>query len=152
VDRSGHAAVVDELALRALVARYCHAIAQRDDDAWAATWAPDAEWQVLGKTLRGREAILAHYQALVRDVRLVMQFADNGLIELEGDRARGRWLVTETIQWNDGRAGLNLGVYRDDYRQDPAAGWRFARREFLLRYFGPPDLSAVPAPRSEPLA
>ena len=50
----------DERAIRNLVARYCHAIAERDDAAWVATWAEDGEWTLLGAAIRGREAILAH--------------------------------------------------------------------------------------------
>jgi uncharacterized protein (TIGR02246 family) len=138
--------LADELAIHALVARYCHAIAERDDEAWAATWAADAEWSVLGKTVRGREAILAHYLGLVSGLRLVVQVAVNPLIEIDGDEASGRWLVTETLQTNDGRPALNLGLYRDRYRRDADGVWRFARREFQSSYLGPPDLSAAPRP------
>jgi len=49
----------------------------------------------------------------------VVQFASNGLIEVADDEASGRWLITETLQANDGRPGLDVGVYRDRYRRDP---------------------------------
>jgi ketosteroid isomerase-like protein len=147
VERPDLAAVADELAIRALVARYCHAVAERDDRAWADTWAPDAEWCVLGKTVQGRDAILAHYRALVSGARFVLQFAGDGLIELAGDRARGRWQIRETLQWNDGRPGLNLGLYRDEYARAADGAWRFARRAFEARYLGAPDLSAPPLAR-----
>lgn len=139
-------ALADELAIHALVARYCQAVSLRDDEAWTDTWATDAEWSVLGKTLRGRDAILAHYKAIVAGVRFVVQVATNPVIKFAGDEASGRWLVTETLQTNDGRAAVNLGLYRDRYQRDADGAWRFARREFQSRYLGPPDLSAPPRP------
>jgi uncharacterized protein (TIGR02246 family) len=139
--------LADELAIQALVARYCHAIAVRDDEAWTATWSSDAEWRVLGQTLRGRDAILAHYRGLVSGLRLVVQVAANPVIEIAGDEASGRWLITETLQTNEGQPALNIGLYYDSYRRDGDGVWRFARREFRPSYFGPPDLSAAPRSR-----
>ncbi len=139
------AALADELAIHALVARYCHAIAERDDEAWSATWAADAEWSVLGQTVHGRDAILAHYRGIVSGLRFVVQVATNPVIEIAGDEASGRWLISETLQTNDGRPALNFGRYRDRYRRDDGV-WRFARREFQSSYLGPPDLSGTPRP------
>jgi uncharacterized protein (TIGR02246 family) len=134
----------DERAIRELVARYCHAIVARDDGAWAATWAEDGEWEVLGATIRGREAILAHYRTLVAPVRWVVQFSHDGIVEVEGDAATGRWLILEYLQWSAGRGGQNVGIYRDRYARGADGRWRFARRAFSAVYLGPPDLSAAP--------
>lgn len=132
----------DDGAIRDLVAAYCHAIAERDDAAWAATWAEDAEWVVLGSTVRGRDAIVAHYQKLISSVRWVMQFAHNGLVEIEGDRARGRWLIVEYMQGARGAGGQNAARYRDDYVRGEDGRWRFARRELHVTYVGRADLSS----------
>ena len=134
----------DEREIRSLVARYCHAIGERDDAAWAATWAEDGEWRVLGASVRGREAILAHYHGLVADVRWVVQFAHDGLVEVAGDTALGRWQILEYLQWANGTGGQNLGRYRDRYVRSADGAWRFARREFHAVYLGPPDLSRPP--------
>jgi uncharacterized protein (TIGR02246 family) len=134
----------DERAIRDLVARYCHAIAERDDAAWADTWAEDGEWAVLGATLRGRDAILAHYRKLVAPVRWVVQFSHDGIVEVDGDGAIGRWLIFELLQWGTGAGGHNLGRYRDRYVRCADGAWRFARRELHAIYLGPPDLSAAP--------
>jgi len=139
----------DERAIRNLVARYCHAIAERDDEAWAATWAEDGEWRVLGSTLRGRDAILAHYRKLVAGVRWVVQHATDGIVELHGDEASGRWLIVEFLQWNAGPGGQNVGRYQDRYVRGRDGEWRFARRELHATYLGPPDLSAPPWPVPE---
>ncbi len=146
MDRSVESKLADELAIRALVARYCHAIAERDDAALASTWATDGEWQVLGKNVRGRDAILAHYRALVGACRWVVQVATDGWIEIDGDVATGRWQIAETLQMKDGKSAINVGRYADRYRREADGVWRFARREFMGSYFGAPDLSAEARP------
>jgi uncharacterized protein (TIGR02246 family) len=135
----------DERAIRNLVARYCHAIAERDDRAWAATWAEDGEWLVLGASVRGREEILSHYRKLVAGVRWVVQVAHDGIVEPKGDTALGRWLILEHLQWAKGGGGTNVGRYLDTYVRADDGEWRFARRELHATYLGPPDLSATPA-------
>jgi hypothetical protein len=139
----------DELAIHRLVARYCHAIVQRDDDAWAQTWDEAAEWNVLGRSVRGREEILALYRKLVGGARWIVQIPAAGVIELAGDRATGRWFVTEYLQATDGTPLLSLGLYRDQYLRGDDGAWRFAHRWFAPSYFGKPDLSGVPLPLPE---
>jgi len=132
----------DEGAIRDLVSMYCHAIAERDDAAWAATWAEDGEWVVLGSTVRGRGAILAHYQKLVSGVRWVIQHANNGIVEVDGSSGRGRWQIVEYLQGAHGGGGVNIARYRDDYVRGADGKWRFARRELHATHLGSADLSA----------
>ena len=138
----------DDRAIRDLVASYCHAIAERDDKAWADTWAEDAEWLVLGSTLRGRDAIFAHYKSLVSGVRWVVQQTTDGIVEVDGDVARGRWLVVEFLQGARGHGGQNVARYRDDYVRCADGRWRFQRRELFVTFFGPADLSDPAAART----
>jgi uncharacterized protein (TIGR02246 family) len=137
----GEGAMDDDRAIRDLVARYCHAIAERDDEAWLDTWAEDAEWVVLGRTLRGRDAILANYRQLVSGVRWVVQQAADGILEIDGSRGRGRWQVLEFLQWTPGAGGQNVARYHDEYVRGADGRWRFARRELLVTYLGPADLN-----------
>jgi hypothetical protein len=96
---------------------------------------------VLGSTVRGRDAILAHYQRLVSGVRWVIQHANNGIVELDGDVARGRWQIVEYLQSASGGGGVNIARYRDDYARGADRKWRFARRELVATYLGRADLS-----------
>jgi uncharacterized protein (TIGR02246 family) len=141
-----HEDLVAESCVRALVARYCHAVASRDHDAWADTFAKDAEWTVLGRTARGRDAILAFYLRLVSGCTWAVQRATDGIVEVTGDTATGRWIIVETIRRTDGAPLTNIGTYRDDYRRCEDGRWRFARRVFSPLYMGPPDLSAEAPP------
>ena len=131
----------DDRAIRNLVARYCHAIAEQDDASWVDTWAEGAEWVVLGRTLCGRDAILAHYRQLVGGVRWAVQQATDGIVEIDGSRARGRWQVFEFLQGVRGGGGQNVARYHDEYVRCADGRWRFSRRELLVTYLGPADLN-----------
>ncbi len=134
----------DDRAIRDLVARYCHGIAEKDDKAWADTWAEDGEWVVLGSTVRGRDAIFAHYKNLISGVSWVVQYASDGIVEVDGDTATGRWQIVEWLQWGNGTGGQNIARYRDDYVRCSDGRWRFKRRALTPTYFGPTDLAGVP--------
>jgi uncharacterized protein (TIGR02246 family) len=136
--------LVAESSVRALVARYCHAIASRDHDAWADTFATDAEWTVLGRTVRGRGEVLALYLQLLSGCTWAVQRATDGIIEVTGDTATGRWIIVEYVQRTDGGSLVNLGTYQDDYRRCEDGRWRFARRVYAPIYIGPPDLLGKP--------
>ena len=77
--------VADELALRTLVARYADAVCRKDVPAWRATWAEDGEWQVLGTTVRGRDAVVAYYESIVSGLEAVVQHAHGGIIEFDSE-------------------------------------------------------------------
>jgi uncharacterized protein (TIGR02246 family) len=132
----------DDRAIRDLVASYCHAIAERDDRAWTDTWSEDGEWVVLGTTVRGRGAIFEHYKKLISGVRWVVQQATDGIVEIEGDAARGRWQVVEFLQTGHGKGGQNIARYRDDYVRCADGRWRFKRRALTATYLGPAHLDA----------
>jgi hypothetical protein len=135
----------DELAIRSLVARYADAVNRRDEDAWRSTWTEDGEWHVLGKSTAGREDVVALWCELMGSFGFVLQLIHSGTIELDGDRATGRWYLSEIWKRPDDSAGLSVGVYHDHYERG-GAGWLFARRRFDFLYMGPSDLSAAPIP------
>ena len=136
----------DELEIRGLVDRYCDAACRRDGDAWLETWAPEPEhrpfWELLGRDIEGREAIGATFDGAMAMLRFVVQTHSNGVVEVDGDRGRGRFTLTE---WSDSEAlgrTLILFFYHDEYVRT-AAGWRFLSRRMELLYQGPPDLSGA---------
>lgn len=144
------ARVADELEIRSLIARYSDAVARRDEKSWAATWAGDCEWHILGRPVEGRDAIVSLWSQMMGGFPFVLQLPTFGVVDFPdggagaGPDATGRWYVTEYGQGAGGSL-LTLGVYHDRYlREDDA--WRFARRRFDVLYMGPPDLSAAPLP------
>lgn len=133
--------MVEELEIRDLVARYADAVTRCDLAAWSATWAEDGEWKLLGATHRGRQAVLGRLEELLAGLDFVAQICSGGLIEIDGEVARGRWTVTEHGRFKSGDPVFTLGLYKDDYVKE-AGGWCFFRRTFHALYIGPPDMSA----------
>ncbi len=130
----------DELAIHELVARYSDAVRRRDEKAWADTWTEDGVWNVGPTHAKGRESVVKTWSGLMDLFRFVIQMPQSGIVELDGDNARGTWQVMELGWPREGDASCTLGVYDDRYcRTD--AGWRFAERTFRFVYMGPPDLS-----------
>lgn len=140
--------VEDELEIRSLVDRYCDAVNRRATDDWQATWQPDATWELFGRPMEGLDALTKTFEGAIAMLRFVVQTAANGVIELDGDRATGRWMMSEWSESEQLGRLLLMFLYHDEYvRSD--AGWRFQSRRMQLLYQGPPDLSGrivPPAP------
>ncbi|MEP7115125.1 MAG: nuclear transport factor 2 family protein [Ilumatobacteraceae bacterium] len=125
-----------------LVHRYCDAVVRKDRDQWAATWAPDAHWDLgRGRVMDGVDAIVEYWVQAMDAFATVVQLAHNGQVTVDGERATGRWYISEHIQRADGTKGLLLAYYDDTYTV-VEGHWRFASRAITILYRGPADLSA----------
>lgn len=125
-----------------LVHRYCDAVVRKDRDQWAATWAPDAHWDLgRGRVMDGKEAIVEYWIGAMDAFDTVVQLAHNGQATIDGDRGVGRWYISEQMQRSDGTTGLLLAYYDDTYSV-VEGDWRFASRAITILYRGPADLSA----------
>lgn len=131
-------------AIEDLVHRYADAVVHRDEAQWAATWAPDAAWELgRGHRVEGREAIVGFWNSAMDGFAAVVQNVLNGTYELDetAGTGSGRWYVIEHWRSADDSSGMLLAHYDDRYvRTDD--GWCFASRELVVQYGGPPDLSA----------
>jgi uncharacterized protein (TIGR02246 family) len=130
-------------AIRQLVERYADAVNRRDEADWAACWAGDAEWDLSGRKVQGRESIVGLWRGAMSNFPWVVQLVLQGAVErATGERTSGRWYLVELMSTNDGKRQMGLGVYRDSYVKVDGA-WRFARRRYDLMYSGPPDLTGM---------
>ena len=133
----------DELAIRALVARYAYAVCRRDPDAWAATWAQDCCWDLGGgRVVTGRAETLDLWRTAIAKYDWVGQVVTSGLVEVAGDRASGWWYIIEFNRRAQGDATLHLGHYDDKYVRT-ADGWQFASRTMHMLYRGAMDPGVV---------
>ena len=126
----------DQLAIRDLVSTYCDGVNQRDAALWASVWADEgATWRLRGDDIVGKDAIVALWRAAVAPYEFLVQIAPNGLVEVDGDRATGRWYILESSRLRDGTGGQLVAMYHDRYvRTD--AGWRIERRELDIIFRG----------------
>ena len=130
----------DELALRAMMARYVDAVNRRDGDTWINTWAEDASWRLMGQEAKGRDNILAMWQQMMANFEFAIMMPSSCLFEVEGYFASGHWYLQEFTRDNDGNAANVLSRYRDSYsRMD--GQWLFQSREYDVMYFGAADMS-----------
>ena len=128
-----------------LVHRYSDAVVHRDSERWAATWAPDAVWDLGGgRRVEGREAIVKLWHRSMARYSVVVQTVLNGTVDIDtsAGTGSGRWYVQEAMRRTNGETAIMLAHYDDTYvRID--GGWRFASRALSIHYRGPADLSGT---------
>jgi hypothetical protein len=74
----------------------------------------------------------------------------SGVVEVNGDTARGWWYIIEFNQRAQGDGTLHLGHYDDEYVRT-TDGWRFAARTMHMLYRGAMDPGVVtPLPPRDP--
>lgn len=130
----------DQRDIRELMARYVDAVNRKDGAAWAATWAQDATWNLLGTEVVGRENILGLWQQMMTGFEFAVMMPSSCLIEISGDSANGHWYLHEYTRDLEGAATTILSRYLDSYRKVDGQ-WLYQTRQYEFIYRGPPDLS-----------
>jgi hypothetical protein len=124
--------VADELAIRALVARYIDAVNRRDEAAWSATWAARGAWEIMGHRVEGRAEVTAFWRAAMAGFPFAFMQLGSGTLEFTGeDTASGRWYLSEHLEQPDGGRVQVLGCYEDRYTREDGA-WCFAERRYAI--------------------
>ena len=124
----------DQLAIRALLERYCEGVNQRDADIWGGTWAAEAVWELphLGMDgLKGRETIVGAWLEAMKMFPFVNMMAMPGSICVDGDRATMRSYTDEVAVTQDGTELRPRGQY-DDECVKVDGQWQFSRRVFTV--------------------
>lgn len=123
--------IEDQLAIRALNETYADAVFRRDAASWSATWAEDAEWDLLGNVVTGREAIVQMWLGAMANYPFAAFFVQPGSLDVHGDEAQGVVYTQEVLEQADGAVLRTVGRYVDTYgRRD--GQWRFVRRSFSM--------------------
>ena len=130
----------DIIAIQHLAVGYAEAISRGEIEEAVAVYAPDG---VLASPTTedavGPEAIADVLRTTTGGLEFVFQTVHLGLVQVDGDRARARFPITEWARRQaDGRPIQFLGIYQDEaVRLD--VGWRFSRRELIPRILGKPE-------------
>ncbi len=125
--------------------RYASAVGRRDEASWASTWDANATWELgKGRSVEGREAILALWNSAMDGFNAVVQNVVDGTCELDEDAGTGTGRFSIIEHWNraNGDRGILLAYYDDKYVRTDGQ-WLFASRELIVQYSGPPDLSGT---------
>lgn len=124
--------LVDEDAIRRLVALYSDALTHLDAARAASVYAEDGSVAIAGAELQGRQAIEDGMRQTFAAFELLQIIAHGGLIDVAGDTATARWSTVE-LTVRRGARDLNVifGRYEDALVRR-AEGWRFRRRVFTM--------------------
>ncbi len=134
-------AMDDEAALRALTARFTDAVNRGSPTELGSLFDEQGVWVVPGfGDTEGRDAIVDLLADLLGRFSFLVQVLHSGVVEVDGDRARARWYLSEFAVSDDGRGWHFIGVYQDTHVRKQGS-WLFGRRKFDFLYRGPADLS-----------
>lgn len=131
------------VAIQQLLHCYADAVAHRNPEQWASTWAPDAEWDLgRGRSAVGIDAILELWRKAMGGIDGAIQTVLNGETHLgaDGVTATGRWYIQEYVLRSDESRSVLFGHFDDAYCIVDGS-WKFARRKLEAHYNGPIDMS-----------
>jgi ketosteroid isomerase-like protein len=117
----------DRVAIRELHDSYGDAVFRGDAQDWAANWAPDAVWNLMGNEIAGRDAIAQVWRQAMSGFKFVAFFTQPGVITVTGETATGKVYTHEVLEQSDGKLYRMVGTYTDDYVKI-ANRWYFKKR------------------------
>ena len=122
----------DVQAIRDLLDAYADAVTQRDAEAWGATWAEDARWEMPDypqfPPQQGRENIVSLWVSAMEQYPGIMFHAWPGSIEVDGNRATVRSYTAEVYDQGEDTV-RDRGQYEDECVKVDGR-WQFSRRSF----------------------
>jgi uncharacterized protein (TIGR02246 family) len=124
------ASFADDLAIRRLLAEYCHLADDGDYAGLADQFTDDGVFVFGDRVTTGRAAIQTWLAALPAE-RRGKHLTTNSVVDIDGAVAR---VVSDFVFFvKSGEAVVPelVGRYHDDLRRDNDGGWRFHRREAI---------------------
>ena len=124
--------IEDRLAIRELFDTYSDAVCRVDAEAWGATWAEDAVWELpdypqIG-SMKGRKAIVEGWVAAMKHYPGIVFVSSPGSIEVKGDTATARCYTSEVYD-QSGKTNRDRGRYEDTLVKRNGQ-WLFHKRIF----------------------
>src|ERR1700691_4249461 len=111
------AEIEDIESIRKLKGRYCLYVDQRNEDGWASLFTEDGVWESdkFG-VYEGREAIRGLFRNIPDFLSFALHYVTNPIIEVDGDRATGNWLLLEPCTFIQGNQPTwGGGPYEEQY-------------------------------------
>lgn len=128
-------AAADRAHIADLVGRYAFAIDYdtHDPGAWAALFTSDGRFEIpiARVVVAGQDELTVFAAGLQRTLPGLHHVMSNLVVDLDGERARGRCQLNEFMVRDEAIYSIVQGWYEDDYRLT-AAGWRFERRQVFV--------------------
>ena len=126
-------------AIKKLKARYCaYCDNNYDADGIASLFTEDAIWDggSFGKC-EGREAIRTHFQGAPKRMSFAIHQVMNPIIEVEGDKGKGRWYLFQPCTLGEGNEAAWLAArYEEDYVRI-GGEWKFKHLKVFPSFLTP---------------
>jgi ketosteroid isomerase-like protein len=125
--------------LKQLKHRYAaHCDDDYDADKLAPLFTADAVWDggPMGR-YEGREAIREFFEGASSVVPFAIHHVTNPILEVDGDRASGRWYLWQPVVFSRGDQALWMAARYDDVYRREQGQWRFAQVDVKLRMLSP---------------
>lgn len=129
--------VEDRLAIRELVDSYGDAVARHNAADWGSNWAEDSVWTLNLPDLpkvEGRVNIVALWSKAMAEYEYVLMTAKPGSIQVNGNRATGRFWTSEITRLKTGEEQRIAGRYEDEYIKLNGR-WFFKSRSYNMIHF-----------------
>jgi ketosteroid isomerase-like protein len=125
-------------AIRRLKARYCLYVDQPDEEAWVSLFTEDAVWESDKFGIHeGRGAIRTLFKNIPSFLRFAMHYVTNPLIEVDGARATGNWLLLEPCTFVEGNQPTwGAARYEEQYVK-MGGEWKFKRLKLISSFWTP---------------
>ena len=123
--------LLDEAAIRDATARFADTAMRQDYDGFRALWADDAEWAIgkpVESSAKGPDDIVEMLRNIWNGNDSFVQFAVQGVIDIDGDNATARCVCHEAARGPD-RYYRNHGLWLDHLQRSPD-GWVFTSRTY----------------------
>ncbi len=126
-------------AIKKLKARYCEAADRRSEEAFLGCFTADATWEggSFG-SYQGRDAIQKLFRAIPDALSFAIHYVMNPQIEVDGDRATGRWYLLEPCTMLEGgeQAVWGAAYYEETYVRTED-GWKIATLDLSQQFWSP---------------
>lgn len=132
--------IADELSIRDLVARFANACNPPNHEGFANLWNLDPDdkpvWTLsepFAMTATGTDEIVAMLDKLLGPRDFFVQFVHSGVVEIDGSRATGRWIMHEVAKGPGDTYYKNFAIYEDRYSKK-GDKWYFSRRDYKYMF------------------
>lgn len=132
--------IADELSIRDLVARFANACSPPTYEAFSKLWLPGEEnspkWTLSDPyvmSATGIDEIVSMLKRLLATRDFFVQLVHSGVVEIDGNKATGRWIMREVAKGPGETYYNNFAIYDDDFSKVDGT-WYFARRSYTYMF------------------
>jgi hypothetical protein len=132
--------VADELAIRDLIARFADGCSPPNYEAVRKLWTPDPNNQPVWSLSEpfkmestGVDNIIEMHRKLLEIWDMFVQLVHSGVVDIDGDKATGRWILREVAKGPNETYYNNFAIYDDKYEKFEGK-WYIARRDYTYMF------------------